>query len=81
MNAIPKAERRYEKSARLESIPGSVPNLISPPSGCRFHPRCKFKMDICSEKKPKLVEIEKNHKAACFLYSDEVEEEVEEDVP
>ena len=81
MNAIPKAERRYEKSARLESIPGSVPNLIYPPSGCRFHPRCKFKMDICSEKKPKLVEIEKNHKAACFLYSDEVEEEVEEDVP
>ncbi len=81
MNAIPKAERRYEKTARLESIPGSVPNLIDPPTGCRFHPRCKFRMDVCSEKKPKLVEIEKEHKVACFLYSDEVENEIEEEVP
>jgi peptide/nickel transport system ATP-binding protein len=81
LNAIPRAERRFEKSARLESIPGSVPNLISPPSGCRFHPRCKFRMDVCSEKKPKLIEIEKDHKVACFLYSDEYEEVKEEDVP
>ena len=81
MNAIPRAERRFEKTARLESIPGSVPNLIDPPSGCRFHPRCKFKMDVCSEKKPKLVEIEKDHKVACFLYSDEVEEEPQEEIP
>ena len=79
MNSIPRAERRFDKSQRLESIPGTVPNLITPPSGCRFHPRCKFKMDICSEKKPKLVEIEQGHKVACFLYSDEVEEEIPDD--
>ncbi len=81
LNSIPRAERRFEKSARLESIPGTVPNLITPPSGCRFHPRCKFKMDVCSEKKPKLIEIEKDHRVACFLYSDEVEEEPKEEVP
>ncbi len=81
LNSIPRAERRFEKSARLESIPGTVPNLISPPTGCRFHPRCKFKMDVCGEKKPKLIEIEKDHRVACFLYSDEVEEEPKEEVP
>ncbi|MCL5437668.1 MAG: ABC transporter ATP-binding protein [Candidatus Thermoplasmatota archaeon] len=81
MNSIPRAERRFDKSQRLESIPGTVPNLIEPPSGCRFHPRCKFKMDICSEQKPRLVEIEEGHKVACFLYSDEVEEEPVEEIP
>lgn len=81
MNAIPRAEMRFDKSQRLESIPGSVPDLIKPPSGCRFHPRCKFRMDICSEKKPRMVEIESGHSVACFLYSDEVEEEKIEVIP
>ena len=72
--SVPRADKKRDRTLKLESIPGTVPNLISPPTGCRFHPRCKFKMDICSEKKPKLVEIEKDHKVACFLYSNEVEE-------
>ncbi len=59
----------------LKYIPGTVPNLINPPSGCRFHPRCPHAMDICKEKKPKLVEIEPGHRVACFLYSKEVDEE------
>jgi peptide/nickel transport system ATP-binding protein len=74
MASVPRADKKRDRTLKLESIPGTVPNLISPPTGCRFHPRCKFKMDICSEKKPKLVEIEKDHKVACFLYSNEVEE-------
>lgn len=57
------------KELKLESIQGSVPNLIKPPNGCRFHPRCKFKIDICSEKKPRLVEVSNGHKVACFLYT------------
>lgn len=76
MNSIPRHDRRVEKAARLESIPGTVPDLINPPTGCRFHPRCKFRMGVCSEKKPKLVEIEPDHKVACFLYSEEVEEDI-----
>ncbi len=71
MRAIPRADRKRSADQKLESIPGTVPNLITPPSGCRFHPRCKFAMDVCSEKKPKLVEVEKGHKVACFLYSRE----------
>lgn len=73
MNSVPRADRKREKEIRLDTIPGTVPNLITPPSGCRFHPRCKFAMDICSLKKPKLVEISPQHKVACFLYSDESE--------
>lgn len=71
MRAIPRADKKRSADQKLESIPGTVPNLITPPSGCRFHPRCKFAMDVCSEKKPKLVEVEPGHKVACFLYSRE----------
>ena len=74
LSSIPRVDVNSKNEIKLESIPGSVPNLISPPPGCRFHPRCKFKMDICSEKKPKLMTVENNHKVACFIYSKESEE-------
>ena len=78
MKAIPRPNLDVEKEYRFESIGGSVPNLIDPPSGCRFHPRCKFKMDICDQKKPKLVDLGGNHKVACFIYSEEAEEDIHE---
>jgi len=53
---------------RLESIKGNVPNLINPPSGCRFHPRCSKAMKICSKEKPETVEVEKEHFVACHIY-------------
>jgi len=52
----------------LKSIPGTVPNLINPPPGCRFHTRCCYAMPICSNVKPKLVEVEKDHRVACHLF-------------
>jgi len=64
LQAIPKLDERRD---RLEAITGSVPNLINPPSGCRYHPRCPFAMAICSSKKPKLEEIEPGHFVACYL--------------
>ena len=54
--------------SRLESIPGSPPILINPPSGCRFHPRCPYAMDICRDQDPRLVEVEKGRKVACHLH-------------
>jgi peptide/nickel transport system ATP-binding protein len=72
LSSVPRADIKSNSEIKLESIPGSVPNLITPPTGCRFHPRCKFKMDICAEQKPALVPIDKDHKVACFLYSKEV---------
>lgn len=52
----------------LKSIPGTVPNLISPPSGCRFHPRCPYIMQICSKVKPEMKQVTENHFVACHLY-------------
>ncbi|MBU7026700.1 MAG: ABC transporter ATP-binding protein [Theionarchaea archaeon] len=52
----------------LEEIPGAVPRLINPPTGCRFHPRCDFAMNVCSEVKPKETEAEPDHMVACHLY-------------
>jgi peptide/nickel transport system ATP-binding protein len=54
-----------------KSIQGSVPNLLSPPSGCRFHPRCPKSFDKCPLKKPTLMEVSPGHYVSCFLYGDE----------
>ncbi len=55
----------------VKSIPGNPPDLVTPPSGCRFHPRCPFAMQICKEKKPPKVNIN-NRDVACWLYSEGV---------
>ncbi|MCK4962959.1 MAG: methionine ABC transporter ATP-binding protein, partial [Anaerolineales bacterium] len=52
----------------LEEISGSVPRLIRPPTGCRFHPRCGRRIPICSEAKPKETEISPDHTIACHLF-------------
>jgi len=52
----------------LKSIAGFVPNLIYPPSGCRFHPRCPKKFERCPAVKPPMVEVSPGHKVACLLY-------------
>lgn len=55
-----------EKKA-LFSIPGSPPDLSSPPSGCRFHPRCKYAKSVCKEKDPEVVEVEPDHFSKCHF--------------
>jgi oligopeptide/dipeptide ABC transporter ATP-binding protein len=52
----------------LKPIPGSVPNLMNLPIGCKFAPRCPYVMDVCRQGAPKLVEAKPNHKVSCFLY-------------
>ncbi|MDH5695586.1 MAG: ABC transporter ATP-binding protein [Dehalococcoidia bacterium] len=54
---------------RLESIPGTVPSLIEPPTGCLFHPRCAKAMAICRKEKPSSVTVTKGHTVFCHLYS------------
>jgi peptide/nickel transport system ATP-binding protein len=53
---------------RLEGIPGSPPDLVSPPSGCRFHPRCPKRFEPCAELVPPLTEVQPGHHVACHLY-------------
>jgi peptide/nickel transport system ATP-binding protein len=52
----------------LSSVPGTVPNLIDPPSGCRFHPRCPHAMPICSGARPPVTREGSSHTVACYLY-------------
>ncbi len=62
---------RIDSSAvEYPSIKGSVPNLIFPPSGCRFHPRCPKAFEKCPEVKPSLVEARPGHFVACLLYGE-----------
>jgi len=57
---------RLSQEGQLRSIEGSVPNLVSPPSGCRFHPRCPHAMAVCKGVFPEMIEVAKNHLVACY---------------
>lgn len=50
------------------TLKGEVPSAINPPSGCRFHTRCPYVMEVCREKEPPLIEISDNREVACFLH-------------
>ncbi len=63
LHAIP---RLHEKVSELAFIPGTPPDLLHPPTGCRFHPRCPVVMDQCKTDIPPLVEIEPAHWCACW---------------
>jgi peptide/nickel transport system ATP-binding protein len=66
-HALLQAVPRMSQSGELESIPGSVPNLVDPPPGCRFHPRCPRAGDICEAVLPPLEEMSPGHFAACHF--------------
>jgi len=68
LETIPNPKKKVET---LPVIRGTVPNLINPPLGCRFHPRCKYIKDICKKEKPSLTKVGEEHKVACFLYGDQ----------
>jgi oligopeptide/dipeptide ABC transporter ATP-binding protein len=66
LECIPKKE---STGKRLNPIPGMPPNPIQPPSGCKFHPRCKYAIkDICDKITPQLLEVTPGHIVACHLY-------------
>jgi oligopeptide/dipeptide ABC transporter ATP-binding protein len=60
---------------RLYSIPGTVPNLLSPPTGCRFNPRCPYAQPICKEESPKPERVAANHWVRCHFWRDVVQAE------
>ncbi len=53
---------------KLTGIPGSPPDLVSPPAGCRFHPRCPKRFDLCDKVVTPLTELTPGHFVACHLY-------------
>ncbi len=62
MKSVPSVQQDADT---LFTIRGSVPNLVRPPTGCRFHPRCDYAKDLCMKKKPKLTEVAPDHYVAC----------------
>jgi len=64
--AVPRVDQRKI----LEVIPGNIPNLIEPPPGCVFNPRCKYAKQACIDAAPPLEEIGKNHSAACHRWKE-----------
>ncbi len=66
LGAIPRLKKKVE---RLEFIPGAPPNLIHPPSGCRFHPRCPYRFEPCDKEEPPFIEVEPGHYVRCHLFA------------
>jgi oligopeptide/dipeptide ABC transporter ATP-binding protein len=52
-----------------QGIEGRVPDPRYPPSGCRFHPRCPYRLPVCTHDVPRLLEVEPGHRVACHLYT------------
>ncbi len=67
IRSIPRIDLDSAHKSRLETIGGSVPILINPAPGCRFAPRCRYAMSICTEVEPLLREIAPGHRMACHL--------------
>lgn len=67
INSLP----RFGDKTIRESAPGSPPSLTNLPTGCPFHPRCPYVLDICTEQMPSFTDLGANHKVACWLVEEE----------
>ena len=66
LNSIPRLDTTTKY---LTPITGSVCNMLQPPQGCKFHPRCAHAMDICTQEVPPLKEVAPGHFVACHLHT------------
>ncbi len=73
LSAIPVPDPKVEAKRRRIVLPGDVASSANPPSGCRFHPRCPWARDRCSEETPELMPAGETHEVACHFWS-EIEE-------
>ena len=74
LKSIPRVDAlRHE---RLRSIEGIAPDLLRPPSGCRFHPRCPFRIEKCFTDEPQLKELKPNQLASCWVTMDRARKEM-----
>lgn len=71
LSAIPIPDPRKAHSKTRIMLEGEIPSPINPPSGCKFHTRCKYASNICKEVVPKLVDVGAGHMVACHLFEGE----------
>jgi len=69
ISSVPIPDPKIEAARQRIILEGDVPSPINPPSGCRFHTRCPFAIEVCREIEPRLVEIKPAHFAACIRIS------------
>jgi len=69
LSAIPVPNPKLRKKGRI--LMGDVPSPINPPSGCRFHPRCSERLQICDREQPEIIEAAPGHFVSCWLYGSE----------
>jgi len=69
ISAVPVPDPKIEAVRKRIMLEGDVPSPINPPTGCRFHTRCPFAIEVCRKVEPKLVEIKPAHFAACIRIS------------
>jgi oligopeptide transport system ATP-binding protein len=65
LSAVPIPDPRESEARERIVLEGDVPSPINPPSGCRFHPRCRYATDVCTQLEPPLVDYGNGHLAAC----------------
>jgi peptide/nickel transport system ATP-binding protein len=66
LSAAPDPDRTQPPSLKGRGTP---PNLIRPPGGCRFHPRCPHAMKVCAEERPPAAQVAAGHSSACWLHA------------
>lgn len=69
LSAVPIPDPKIARTRKRIKLEGEPPSPINPPTGCRFHPRCPYAKDICRRETPPLIEVEKGHYVACWLYT------------
>ena len=70
LNSVPRVDRAAHRQQRLRAIPGNVPNPTDLPSGCAFHPRCRFAVGACGQEVPRLEDTGNGHMARCLRSSE-----------
>jgi len=69
LHAIPRIDQQGDE---LSTIPGNPPNMLHPPAGCPFQPRCDYAIDVCSQRIPSLIEFDARRQRACHLAVEEL---------
>lgn len=76
LNAVPKLD--WKGKQVLQTIKGTPPDLLDPPKGCPFAARCKYCMNICLDEEPKSYNFENGHSARCWIYHEDVPQDIKE---